>query len=386
MKRVKWITFLVFLILCGCWDRTEINDLAFVTGTSLDLSEDGNLVCSLQIAIPISTEAGNNVDNKKKFFIITAEGRSGNEILQKLQKKISRTLFFSHRSIIFISERLAAHGINDALDIFTHDPRNRLKTYIMIVKGEEGRKILQMEYPLNQLTIEAVKEIGLSGEDLAITLLDFFILSSSEGVNPVAGGIEEDTQSKNEKSQSFNLTGAGVFKDFKLLGFLNQKETLGLMWLTDKLKSSRITASLPEYNGEVGVRLIHTTRKIILQAVDDTVKFKVHLEGQGNLFENNTGLNINEPKDLKLIKTAIEDTIKKQVQDFLFKIQKKYKVDSVGFGREIYKNNPKEWTLLKEQWDLKFPEIDISLDVRLTINGAGMVNSSLEVRDKETDK
>ncbi|MFF2479707.1 Ger(x)C family spore germination protein [Paenibacillus sp. NPDC058071] len=386
MRTPKWIVLFTFIILCGCWDRTEINDLAFVTGTSLDLLEDGTMSCSLQIAIPTTTETGNSTKDNERFFIISAEGKNGNEIHQKLQKKISRTLFLSHRSIIFIGERLAKHGIKDALDIFTHDPRNRLKTYIMIVKGEEGRSILQINYPLKQLTIEAVKEIGLSGEDLAVTLRDFFISSVSEGVHPVVGGIEPDIHSKGTKNQNFNLTGAGVFKDYKLLGFLNEKEALGMMWLTDKLKSGRITANLPKYNGEVGMRLIHANRKIIMQTMDDTVKFKVQLEGEGSLIENTTGLNINEPKDLKIVKSALEDATKKQVQNSLFKIQKKYKVDSIGFGREVHKNNPEKWAVLKKQWDENFPEIDISLDVKLVIKGTGMVNSFLELPEKENEK
>jgi spore germination protein KC len=377
---------LVFVILCGCWDRTEINDLAFVTATALDLSDDGNVLCSLQIAIPASTEEGNRGGGKdNQFFIISAEGKDGNEIHRKLQKKSSRILFLSHRSVIFISERLAKHGINDVLDIFTHDPRNRLKTYIMVVKGGEGRNILKMNHPLEQVSIEAVKEMEISGEDLAVTLRDFFIAYASEGVHPVVGTIEADIHSKDTDKEIFNFAGAGVFKDFKLYGLLNEKETLGLLWVTDKLKTGRITTNLPK-GGEVGLVLNHADRKIITKTLNDSVQFKIQLEGQGSLVENTSSLDINEPKNLKIIKKALEDAVKKQVQDFLFKIQKKYKVDSVGFGQEIYKNYPDKWAVLKNQWDTRFPEANITIEVNLTIKGAGMVHSSFEMQDKEIEK
>lgn len=386
MRTLKCIILLVsFVIICGCWDRMEMNDLAFVTGTALDLSDDGNILCSLQIATP-STEGGTSSGGRDKFFIISAEGKSGNEIHQKLQKKSSRHLFYSHRSVVFISERLAKHGIQGALDIFIHDPRNRLRTYLMVVKGEEGQNILQMNYPLKQVPIEAVREMEISGDDLAVTLRDFFISSNSEGVHPVVGVIETDNHSKDPHKQLFSFAGAGVFKDLKLSGLLDIKETLGLMWVTDKLKYGRITANLPEGNGEVGMIITHADRKIITQTGHDSVQFKIQLKGLGSLVENNSGLDINEPKNLKLITKALEDQAKKQVQDVIFKIQKKYKVDSVGFGQEIYKQNPKKWTILKNQWDTRFPEADISVEISLTINGAGMVHSSFESRDKEIEK
>ena len=226
MRRLKYMILLIFVFISGCWDRMEMNDLAFVTGTAMDLSDDGNmLLCSLQIATP-STEGGmgGGSGSKDKFFVISAEGKNGNEIHQKLQKKSSRILFYSHRSVVFISERLAKHGIQGVLDIFTHDPRNRLKTYIMVVKGEEGKNILQMNYPLKQVPIEAVREMENSGDDLAVTLKDFFISSESEGVHPVVGVIESDIHSKSPHKQLFRLAGAGVFKDLKLSGLLDINE------------------------------------------------------------------------------------------------------------------------------------------------------------------
>ncbi|MGO4546409.1 Ger(x)C family spore germination protein [Paenibacillus sp. 2TAB23] len=376
MRIAKAMILLVFVILCGCWDRTEINDLAFVTATALDLTDNGNILCSLQIAIPASIEGGRSGGGKdNQFFIISAEGKDGNEIHRKLQKKSSRMLFLSHRSVIFVSERLAKHGIGDVLDIFTHDPKNRLKTYIMVVKGGEGRNILKMNYPLKQVSIEAVKEMEISGEDVAVTLRDFFITYASEGVHPVAGTIEPDIHTKDTDKEIFNFAGSGVFKDFKLFGLLNEKDTLGLLWVTDKLKTGRITTNLPN-GGEVGLVLNHAHSKIITQPLNNSVQFKIRLEGQGSLAENTSNLDINEPNHLKIIKKELENAVKEQVQAFLFKIQKKYKVDSVGFGQEIYKNYPEKWAVLKPNWDTLFPKASIAIEVSLTIKGAGMVHSS----------
>jgi spore germination protein KC len=235
--------------------------------------------------------------------------------------------------------------------------------------------------PLKQVPIEAVRGMEISGEDIAVTLRDFFITYGSEGVHPVVGVIEPEIHSNDPQKQIFSVAGTGVFKDLKLSGILDVKETLGQMWVTGKLKVGHITANLPKGNGEVGMILTHVDRKIITQIGHDSVQFKIQLEGQGSLQENNSALDINEPKNLKIIKKALEDAAKKQVQDFIFRIQKEYKVDSVGFGQEIYKNNPDEWSSLKDQWDMRFPEADISIEVNLRIHGAGMIHSTFELRE-----
>lgn len=382
MKSLKYMFLLVFVIISGCWDRTEMNDLAFVMGTALDLTDDGNILCTLQIAIPSSAEGRmSSGESGNKFFVIAVEGKNGNDVHQKLQKKSSRRLLYSHRSVVFLSERIAKHGIGDSLDIFTHDPRNRLKTYLMVVKGGEARNMLQLNSPLKQVPIEAVRGMEVSGEDIAVTLRDFFIAYGSEGVHPVVGVVEPEIHSKDQQKQIFRVAGAGVFKDLKLSGILDEKETLALMWLTDKLKVGHISANLPKGKGEIGMTLNHVDRKIITQIQHNSVQFKIQLEGQGSLVENNSALDINEPKSLIQIKKALEDAAKKQVQDFILRIQKEYKVDSVGFGQEIYKNNPDQWSSLKDQWDMRFPEADISIEVNLRIHGAGMIHSTFELRE-----
>ncbi|WP_218090894.1 Ger(x)C family spore germination protein [Paenibacillus solanacearum] len=382
MRKLKYMFLLVTVIISGCWDRIEINDLAFVMGTALDLTDDGNFFCTLQVAKPVSTEGGSGGGDghQGSFYLITAEGKNGNDILLSLQKKSSRRLFFSHRSVVFISERLAKYGIRDALDVFIHDPRNRLKTYLMVVKGGEAREILQLNYPLKQVPIEAVKQMQGSGDDLAVTLRDFFISMQSEGIEPVVGVVELDNNPKDPHEQTFRIAGTGVFKSLKLTGFLNEKETVGLMWLTNKLKYSRITTTLPQGHGEIGMILNYAERKIVTQVEHDSVYFNIFLEGQGGLVENNTSLDINEPDHLKQIQSALEEEVKKQVQGLLDKIQKKYKVDSVGFGQEINKSNPNKWAMLKDQWGTRFPKATIQINVNLSINGAGMVHSTFEIR------
>lgn len=392
MKPCLYICLLfTVLTTSGCWDRTEINDIAFIAGTAFDLTDDGEFILSHQIAIPASAQGGpgSGGSEKQKFFVISATGMNANEAFHRLQKKSSRRLFTAHRSVIFIGESLAKHGINDILDVYTHDSKQRLKTYIMVVKGGEGRGILQVNYPFEQVPVEAIKEMETLRTELAVTLRDFFLASSNEGISPVLGVIMSEGLSagiKENKNKIFKIAGSAIFKDFKLVGFLNENETNGFLWVTDRMKNGRINAKLPEGDGTVGMILDKANRKITSEISGDKIKFRIQLQGEGTVWENNSPLDISFPDNLEIVEKVLEKSVEKQVRDVLFNVQKRYKVDSVGFGQEIYRNKPKQWKELKGQWDNKFPEVDVSIAVKLNIVGTGMAGPPLQLENKEIKK
>ncbi|TFE22705.1 Ger(x)C family spore germination protein [Cohnella luojiensis] len=372
----------------GCWDRTEINDLAFIAGTAFDITDDGQYILSHQIAIPSQAAPGGGGSGQpEKFFVMSAVGKTINEAFYRLQKRSSRRLFTAHRSVIFIGESLAKRGIQDILDVYTHESKQRLKTYIMVVKGGEARSLLKVKYPFEQVPSEAIKEMEGLRSELAVTLRDFFLASSSEGISPFLGVIMPVGLSEGIKENKiFMLAGTAIFKDFKLVGFLNENETNGFLWVTDRMKSGRINAKLREGDGTVGMILDNANRKITPEISGDKIKFKIQLEGEGTIWENNTPLDIGLPKNLRLVEKAMEKSVEKQVLDTLSKVQKRYKVDSVGFGQEIYRNKPKQWKVLKKQWDHKFQEVDVSITVKLNVIGSGMAGAPLQLKEKEIIK
>ncbi|UUZ85859.1 hypothetical protein LJK88_21800 [Paenibacillus sp. P26] len=141
-------------------------------------------------AFPIFTNYRGRIEGNGPVLFDLGGWEECNGYSSKASEKMSRTLFFSHRSIILIGESLARRGINDVLDAFSRNPRNRLKTYILVVKGNAG-DILQVRYPYELVPAEGLKEMQImQGEGVATTLRDFFIESASEGISPSVGAIE----------------------------------------------------------------------------------------------------------------------------------------------------------------------------------------------------
>ncbi|MFD0669937.1 Ger(x)C family spore germination protein [Cohnella sp. GCM10027633] len=374
------------ILLSGCWDRTEINDLAFITGSAFDRTKEGKYVLSVQLAIPHG-ELGTGGGSREKFFVLSGTGKNASEAFEIIQKKSSRRLFTAHRSVIFIGESLGRHGIGDVLDVFAHDPRQRLKTYMMVVKGEAGQKLLETKYPFEQVPVEAIKELEGLHTEMAVTLRDYFIADSSPGVSPVLGAIEttEDGMGdgKSKDGELFKLAGTAVFNGTRIVGFLNGSETSGFLWATDRMKNGRVTADLPGGQGNVGILLRRANRRIVASGEGDQLQVNIRLEGVGSLVENNSRLDISRPDNLAIVRQALERSVAEQVRNVMNKLQKQFKTDSIGIGQSIYRNQPKRWKKLRDDWDAIYAHANVAVEVKLSIVGAGMAGPPLQLNEKE---
>lgn len=70
MKRKCRLILLIVMIplLTSCWGRTEVIDIALVTGIAIDKGENKNILLSLQIAVPknLGPQAGKGSGDLKQ--------------------------------------------------------------------------------------------------------------------------------------------------------------------------------------------------------------------------------------------------------------------------------------------------------------------------------
>jgi spore germination protein KC len=392
LTRCMTIAMLLALMFStGCWDRKEINDIGLVMATGIDLAENGKIKATIQIAVPSpSTQTAGASAKTERFFLISAVGKNGMEIDQKLQQKMSRTLFFSHRSVILIGEDLAKAGFSHILDAFTRNPRNRLKTYMLVVKGKKAADLMEVDYPYELAPAEALKEMEqLRGEGTIVTLRDYMIASATGGMSPTIGVLEPAVFQKpgeEREEKLFRISGTAIFKSDKLVGYLNNADTHAFLWFRENKRTDKVTADLPEDKGNVGYFITSSSYKIKVDARSAPPKFHIRLKANGDLFENNSPLDVSDARNLAVIKKAIEDRIKRDMQAFLRKIQNKYKADIVGFGQQLQRDNPKVWRSLEENWDQSFAASEITVSVEVNINNTGAIGPPLQLKEKEIEK
>ncbi|TMV48034.1 Ger(x)C family spore germination protein [Paenibacillus mesophilus] len=376
------------VICAACWDRTEINDIALVMASSIDLDEDGRYSGSLQMAIP-ARQIGNTTQKSKRYFVESGAGNGIQQMIMDTQPKLSRRLFVAHRRVLFIGERLAKHGLKDIFDYHGRNPTTRLRTYVLVVKGGEGHDALDIEYPLEFVPTEAVREMELMVGSTAVTMRDLFAAASGEGIQPVLGVIELKPVKEKGKAgatKTFDLTGTAVFKDLKLVGYLNGRDTQLMLWVTGKLKDGSLAVELPGTEDTVNVKLTEAKRKISPKVENGKVTFAIRLEGKGTVEEDTSHLDFANPDNLHLVENELEKLIGKRMRKMIADVQKTYDSDIFGFGEVLHKKNNKAWRQLKSNWNETFAEAEFTIDTDFVVIRAGMTGPSLQLREQEVVK
>jgi spore germination protein KC len=346
-------------------------------GSGLDLTEDGQIQLSCQIAIPSGVgggqDSGGGGTKKESFRVISATGKNVYDAVTNLQSQLSRGLFIGQRKIILIGQRLAEHGISELLDEFLRNPQSEMRARIYVVKDGQAKDIFMAEPIFDPFTtVELLQQqatLGLKHYYFRDFLSDAF----SEESQPLSPAVSLSSLKHPVYS------GTAVFNKadhLKLEGFLNAEESSYANWITDKQTVLNITSLIPQGKGNVTLKMQSLGQRIQVKMVNERIKMDVHLTGKGTIVENNTNLDPTNKKDLHIIQDELSQTTQKSIERLIEKVKKQYKIDIFGFGESVHRQYPNQWRTLKRNWNDTFTELQITVKVQLQIEDSGQSKSS----------
>ena len=406
--RIFLILFCLMMpFLSGCWSRVEVNDLAFVTATGIDKMKDGKIRVTMQIAIPRMLGApgqggfgGEKDIGAKAVWVVSEKGTTIMDAYRKLQEKLPREIFLSHSRIIIIGEKMARAGVSPILDFFTRYREARMRSYVLFTKGE-ALKNLKFIPKFEKIPAEVMREEEERDMGLGVNLKDFTHRLVADGVEPIASEIKlvpsnviRGEESPNQKSQSKvetneSIEGAAIFKKDKLIGWMNDRETRGILWLHNKIKTGVITINIPKEkgHGKVSVQIFKSETKIIPILKRGELSLRVKVRVNADLYENSSKMDLSNPREVLFLEKKLGEAIEKRIQVTLDKAQNKFKSDIFGFGTAVQRKYPKEWeNKFKARWDQEFPKLPAKINVDVTVDRTGLTKKSLMWEEKEFQK
>ncbi len=380
------ILIVLMLFMTGCWDRTEINDIALITATAYDTAPDGKLRYSMQIMLPSGSGQGvgqgsSGGQQKKNFIVETAIGIDPGDAEKNIQRKFPRRLFRGHRRVIIIGEELARQGLDKMLDSIGRDPQNRLHTNVLIAKDKKGIDMLNVEYPIERVPSEAMREMMIIGIKVNANIRDFLMAASSEGIQPIAVAIGPGSG-----DNGFEPLGIAVFHKLKLIGYLDPEKTEGYLWTMGKFENGITATEVPGDKGVIRANVKNSKARITPELKGDKVLIKVDIKGEGSIYGNSTKLDLATPKYILFAQKLIKNKIKVQVEDTIKAVQKEYGADIFGFGGYFQQFKPRDWKNIEKKWDKMFPEAEVEVSVDFKIKTSGMSGPPLYLEEKEVKK
>lgn len=375
------------LMLSGCLGYKEVNDLAIVTGAAVDRTENQQLHLTLQIAVPgkISTSEKDGGESKASVTV-SDQGETVMDAFRNIQKKLSRKLFFSHNEIIIIGNTVAAEGVSEILDFFTRYNEARLKTKMLIANGEAGA-MLSTKPLLEKLSSEEIRKTEIETPMIEVTLKEFLDMLLTEGIEPIAPqiSIQKIANGWGNNASSANsdnitaINGAAIFRGDRLAGWLGDKETRGIQWLRNHLKTGVITINMPQDKGggRVSLEILKNRTNITPMIVKGKAKMEIDIWTKTDLYENTSGLALKSSNDLHIIERLVEKDVKQRLESALVKAQQMGS-DIFGFGNAIQRKYPSKWkNIYKESWGDDFRHLEVIIIPHAQILRTGNFNQSL---------
>lgn len=392
------LLILVLALPCaGCWNRREIQDLAFVTAVGVDKGpEEGTLKLTVHLAKPFaigSAESGGGLE--KPFLVATSTGETTFEAVRNFIKSSPRRLNWTHNRFFLFGESFAREGIIDPVNWVGRDAETRRRTLIVVAYNSTAEELLQAEFELEPIPAsgaEAILNAAQKGLSTVVvsTVNDFLINLKSDGIEPIGTRAQvfplvpgktdwdrtniEGELKRTEISLSAMIAGSALFKEDKLVGFMDERETRGYNWIMGQVRSTIVSFNYPHRgNKKMGLEVIRMKSSIIPQIDAEKVQFKVKIDVQANIGETSWPAGLHGGADtIKMVEEKANAVIKGEAENALVKAQE-LNVDVFGFGREIYRSNPQKWAGIKEQWEHLFPLLNVQIEVNTRIQNTGMV-------------
>lgn len=389
------LTICLVLPLGGCWSRKELNELAIVLAAGIDRAPNGNILLTLQIARPQAFSSGSQKSSgtqNNNTWVVSHTGETIMDAQRYLETKVSRQLYWGHDIILVFGEQLAREGLGQDIDFFSRSPDVRETTWILIAQGKAS-DVLNSHSQLENTSAQSVGDMARAGIGMPVMLKDLTMALASYGNNPAiprialtpsgipqgTGMLEnipeagEENQKATKVHAEVTVTGTGVFKGDKLIGWLDLMETRGLLWLRNEMKKGEITVnSKTEHSKHLSVRINKAKTEVEPFYDGKNVWFEVNLIMEGELLEQQSNEKLTDKKYYQAIEQEVADQIKLKAQDTLDKAQHVYGVDIFSFGEAFHRKYKKDWGVMKNHWDEIFATAEVNIQAKATIRRTGL--------------
>ncbi|NOU70159.1 Ger(x)C family spore germination protein [Paenibacillus sp. LMG 31458] len=395
LGRILCTLILVGVVLSGCWDRHELNDLAITVGVGFDKSGKDYLVTA-QIVNPSEVAAKKGSGYGTSITTFSATGVSTLEAARKLTTLIPRKIFGSHLRILVIGEELAREGVSKVLDGLARDHEIRSDFYIIVARDTTAASVLKILTPIERIPANKMfKTLESSEKAWAPTVsveLDRFISNLAEPTrNPVLTGIRirgevQKGKSKTNLSETtptsyLEYSGIALFKKDKLVDWLNEEESKGFNYIMGNVKSTMGHLNCPQ--GEtLSIEVIRTNAKVKGHIVNGKPEININLFIEQNISEVHCQIDLLDPNTIHELEQISKTTLK-QFMTSAIKKAKQNKADIFGFGEAIEDVSPKTWLKVKSDWEDEFSKLKVNIDTDVHIRGLGTTNNSIIERSGE---
>lgn len=399
------LLFLSFLLLSGCWNRTELNELGITAATGFD-KEGKEWVMSYQVIVPSVMAigqggAGSGGKSKPNVHVFTNKGASIREAADMSYMENARRLYFAHTDVLVLGIDAAKEGIDEVLDLYFRNNDARETVLVTITDGKAS-DILKKLIPAESLPGTALSEMIRKESAFSSRLPSIKVYqlaqritsdSAAAGVPEIkfTGNIKGEMESLDDEKRTsapgkLVLNRLGVFRGDRFIGWLNRRESFGVSWLTDQVKGSTIAFSSDSKSGKPNsIRITQAKTKVTPEKAGNRFKMRIEVKLSGALLEAGTNQDLMKHENIyKLVQDLAKEVT--DIMNIGWKASKRIGVDLPGFADKIHRKYPKDWKKMKETWTEDFKTVELDVQVKAKILRPGLLKKAFRTNHEGSSK
>ncbi|PYE52442.1 Ger(x)C family spore germination protein [Paenibacillus barcinonensis] len=375
-------SLLLCLLLGGCWDRKEVNDLALVTGVAIDQLNDKFIEVSVQIYIPQGSGQGSEAVGQATggtgtTFVQSAYGVNIADAFSQLQMKFSRKIFWGHAEVYLFGAAKVERGLKEDMDFFMRDSEPRERAYIFVSKGK-AKTILEKHSILERNTSEVLREMAVNKTSINSSMAHLMEMLEDESNTALLPWVEL-IQAPGEKDPTKGvgyINGTAILHDGKLIGIANDRVTRGIMWAINEMNNTIITIHPEDLQGTMSVQLLRNRSRIVPVYKNGEWSVTIHVHSKNQMIQNTTEIDIDQSSgSLRKAEKQLAENIEQRIHLAMDEAKSKYKADIFNFAGAFHRKYPRLWKKHEKEWHTIFPQIKVTVKAKADILRPGMFNT-----------
>ena len=371
---------LSMFMLTGCWDNVEINERHVVLEIGIDKGQEENLEENIQdrdyyevtYMIPdIAKLSGENSLAENVKTPIVAKSPTLAKSVDDIESKTQNTLSFTHTKALIFGEELIKDKklFKAAIDSLIRDKQISRGTNLLVVQGSAGEIVRSNNYQNPMIGLYMMKYFNNTER------------GTSHAKQQVLGNLVKEIQNTNittipeiemNEEGTLKINGAAVIKDYELVGWLDEDEVRGELFIDGRIYKVPIVV---EYQGDYLTYDIEQEKRTMSFTDEGSLKVNIDLVMNGNITEYNSSQNqyVFDEQKIDEISAIIEKQIQNQVQKTIDK-SKTMNTDFLNIGLELYRKHPQIWEKYKNNWNTEaYKNLPIQVTMNIIIKNTGAI-------------
>jgi len=332
----------IFLIsLNACWDRTEIENRAFVVAVGVDKAQDE---FAITLSLPAPTDSNDEEDDPP--HIKNASAQTITESIKEIDAGTDVPLYFGQTKILVLGEDLLTDQdmMRSTLDMFNRHQEIDRAVHILAAHGT-GADILNATPPGDDLPGRYIAAIFRDKRKIGGTS---FNMSLDDVVTQMKFSEAVLIPSLAEENGKLVLSGAALVVDYYKVGQLTADDVRGYLWCKDDGGVGAIVTATIE-GQPIPYKVETHSANVIFKENGDKLEAHIKVALSGRIEEGSC----------KNAAVMIAAAVKKEILATGERMQNEFMVDGYRWLETLRKKQYSLYKVYAEDWKKVFVELEI---------------------------